>query len=77
MLAGLVIFAFAGGFGTAVYVIGTTVARRLDQIVAALRGVPVEQFAPLATLARAENRIAVRRWAAHPSRVSARMRAVA
>lgn len=77
MLTGLVIFAFAGGFAAAVYTIGTTVAPRFDRIVSALRGQPVEQFAPLATLARAEHRIAIRRWAAQPARMAMRSRVAA
>jgi hypothetical protein len=55
---------FAGTFGASVYAIAATVMPRFDRIVGALRGAPQFDHYPLATLVRAEQRIAVRRWAA-------------
>jgi hypothetical protein len=55
---------FAGTFGASVYAIAATVVPRLDRILGALRGEPRFDLYPLATLVRAEQRIAVRRWAA-------------
>jgi hypothetical protein len=61
----LVSFAvFAGTLGVSVYAIAATVAPRFDRILAALRGQPQVDRHPLAALVRAEQRIAVRRWAA-------------
>lgn len=62
---------FAATFGVSIYAIVATVAPRFDRILAALRGQPIEQPHPLATLVRAERRIAVRRWAAQSSPRSA------
>ncbi len=68
---------FAGTLGVSVYAIAATIVPHLDRIVAALRGRP-QSYAPLATLVRAEQRIAVRRWAAQPRTAPApRMRAAA
>jgi hypothetical protein len=68
---------YAGTLGVSVYAIAATIAPRFDRMLAALRGRP-QSYAPLATLVRAEQRIAVRRWAAQPRAASApRMRAAA
>lgn len=54
---------FAGALGVSVYAIAGTIMPRLDRILAALRRQPQSEFHPLATLVKAERRIALRRWA--------------
>ncbi|RSV18779.1 hypothetical protein CA236_05965 [Sphingomonas sp. ABOLG] len=58
---------FAGTLGVSIYALVVTIAPRMDRIIGALRGQPAHRH-PLATLVRAEQRIAVRRWAATPVR---------
>lgn len=58
---------FGGAAATTGYALWTTFATNGEKIVKALAGQPHPRFAPLATLARAERRIAVRRWAAVPA----------
>ncbi len=68
---------FAGTLGVSAYAIAATIGPRFDRIIAALRG-QSHTYAPLATLVRAEQRIAVRRWAAQSRTAPAqRMRAAA
>ncbi|ONF97564.1 hypothetical protein SPHI_01940 [Sphingomonas jeddahensis] len=55
---------FAGTFAASAYAIVATVAPRFDRVIGALRGQPQPNAHPLAALVRAEQRIAVRRWAA-------------
>lgn len=57
---------FAGAFGTALAVIVAMVAPQWRRILRLAMGHVEQDFAPLSTLARAERRIAVRRWAAAP-----------
>lgn len=69
---------FAGALGAASFAIAITVGSRADRILAALRGQSLVQAQPLAALVRAEQRIAVRRWAAERRPVAtSRMRAAA
>lgn len=61
------IVVFVGAFAASVSVIYASVAPQWQRIVRLARGHAEAGFAPLATLAVAERRIAVRRWsAAHP-----------
>lgn len=79
MLAVVSFAVFAGAFLIAVYTLAVTVSAYSDRILGALRRqVPAERH-PLATLVRAEQRIAVRRWAAQTTRSTPahRMRAAA
>lgn len=76
MTALLAIAIFSGGMGVACWAIGGTVVPSLDRISDALLGRRPAGFAPLAQLAVAERRIAVRRWAA-ASPVPVRRRAAA
>lgn len=55
---------FAGAFAASAYAFVATIVPQLDRIAGALRMQPPEERHPLATLVRAEQRIAVRRWAA-------------
>lgn len=69
---------FAGTFGISIYALAATIAPRLDRVIGALRGQPLSPVQPLATLVQAEQRIAVRRWAAERRPVAMnRMRAAA
>ncbi len=77
MLIVLDVLVFGGATLGAVYAIWATVAPNLGRIMDALSGHPQPRFEPLATLVRAENRIAVRRWAATPARTSLRHREAA
>ena len=61
MIVGTLIF--AGAFAVAAAVIAMTVAPQWRRIMSLARGHVEAPFAPLATLAHAERRIAVRRWA--------------
>jgi len=54
---------FGGAFAVAGAVIGTTVAPQWSRITRLALGHVEPAFAPLQTLATAERRIAVRRWA--------------
>lgn len=73
MLTGLTLMAFGGAAGVSLYSLVCGVSPEMDRIVRALRGEPRARFAPLAHLARAERRIAVRRWsAAAPAMVQQR-----
>lgn len=63
MLTLLEFGAFGGAAATAGYALWTTIVPNGEKIMNALTGRPHARFAPLATLARAERRIAVRRWA--------------
>ena len=67
---------FAGALALSMYTMIATIAPALDQIRAALLG-EQRSFTPLATLVRAERRIAVRRWAATPARSTSVLRAAA
>ncbi len=64
MMMLLTIFVFACALTIALAAIAITVLPRLDQITRALAGLPATPAHPLATLVRAERRIAVRRWSA-------------
>ncbi len=69
---------FAGTFGISIYALAATIAPRLDRMIGALRGQPLSPDQPLAILVQAEQRIAVRRWAAERRPVAMnRMRAAA
>ncbi|MEH3037157.1 MAG: hypothetical protein PGN23_11830 [Sphingomonas adhaesiva] len=69
---------FGAALATAGYALAATVLPSTGKIVAALRGQPQQtRFEPLASLVRAERRIAVRRWAAAPARPSQRRREAA
>jgi hypothetical protein len=57
---------FAGALGLAISVIAMTVAPQWRRIARLASGQIEAPFAPLASLAQAERRIAVRRWAAGP-----------
>jgi hypothetical protein len=57
---------FVGALGLALAVIWTSVAPQWRRIARLAAGRVEEPFAPLASLAMAERRIAVRRWAATP-----------
>jgi hypothetical protein len=66
MIAILGFVIFAGALVTAVAVIVMMVAPQWQRIVSLAAGQAEPSFAPLAQLAVAERRIAVRRWAARP-----------
>lgn len=68
---------FAGTLGVSIYAIAATVAPRLDQIAAALRGQPQARHLPLASLVQAERRIAVRRWSQSRPSLAIQTRAAA
>lgn len=55
---------FSGALAVALYAIHVTIGENIDRILDALAGRPKVDFCPLARLARAEQQIAVRRWAA-------------
>lgn len=57
---------FTGAAAVSVAVIGMAVGPQWRRIVRLAAGQIEEPFAPLATLAHAERRIAVRRWASSP-----------
>lgn len=59
---------FGGAAATTGYALWTTIATNGEKIMKALTGRPHPRFAPLATLAHAERRIAVRRWSTGPAR---------
>lgn len=58
--------AFAGAMMASLVVMFVTIAPQWRRIVGLMLGQREAGFAPLATLAVAERRIAVRRWAAQP-----------
>lgn len=62
MLIVLDVLVFGGATVGAAYALGSTLAPNATKIMDALAGRPQPRFEPLATLVRAENRIAVRRW---------------
>ncbi|OWK32694.1 hypothetical protein SPMU_10340 [Sphingomonas mucosissima] len=64
MMAVVSFAVFAGAFAISVYTLSITITPRLDRILGALRKQTPEERQPLAALVRAEQRIAVRRWAA-------------
>lgn len=66
MVAVLSFFVFAGSLAMAVGVIAAMVTPQWRRIVSLAAGNAEAGFAPLATLAVAERRIAVRRWASNP-----------
>ena len=66
MIAILGFVVFAGALATAMTVIVMMVAPQWQRIVSLAAGHAEPSFAPLAQLAVAERRIAVRRWAARP-----------
>lgn len=64
MMTVMTLAIFSGALSTAGYALYSTLAPNLDKIIGALRGeMAMTRPAPLATLVRAERRIAVRRWA--------------
>ena len=67
MMTVLVVLAFGGLAFVSMYAMMVTIVPEGGRIVQALRGEPRARFAPLTQLARAERRIAVRRWAAMPA----------
>lgn len=66
MIALLGFVVFGGAFATAVTVIAMMVAPQWRRIMSLATGHAEVSFSPLAQLAVAERRIAVRRWAARP-----------
>lgn len=66
MVAMVSIMIFVGAFAVAAGVIVATVAPQWRRIVRLMDGHVEPAFMPLAQLATAERRIAVRRWAATP-----------
>lgn len=66
MVAMLSILIFAGAMAAAIGTIAMTIAPQWRRIVRLMDGQVEQGFAPLAHLATAERRIAVRRWAAQP-----------
>lgn len=77
MLIVLDVLVFGGAMAGAVYALGATLAPNAGKIMDALSGRPQQRFEPLATLARAENRIAVRRWSAASASQPHRLREAA
>lgn len=78
MVAMVSMMVFAGAFGTSASVIATMVAPQWRRIVRLSMGRTEPSFAPLAQLANAERRIAVRRWSASsPAPSFSRLRAAA
>jgi hypothetical protein len=55
---------FTGAFAVSAYVLAATIVPHFDRIVGALHKQTPADHQPLAALVRAEQRIAVRRWAA-------------
>ena len=80
MMTVVAILVFGGALALACFAIAATIAPRAGQIADILFGRAGHvgaRFEPLATLVRAERRIAVRRWAAAPSRPAFRTREAA
>ena len=67
MMTALATLTFMGAFGTAGYAIVASVAPQWRRIARLAAGHIEQPFSPLAQLAVAERRIAVRRWAASPA----------
>jgi hypothetical protein len=78
MVGFLAVTLFVGSFAFAAYVIAASIGPNAGRIVDTLFGRQVTA-APLATLVRAERRIAVRRWAAAsaPTPAARQLRAAA
>ena len=68
---------FTGAMALAMAAIWLSIAPQWRRIVRLATGNVEQPFHPLEQLARAERRIAVRRWSASPSSVPARMRVAA
>ena len=66
MVAVLSIVLFAAACAASVYVIAMAIGPQWRRIASLAMGNVEEQFQPLQQLARAERRIAVRRWASAP-----------
>lgn len=66
MIAVISILVFAGALALSIGVIAMAVGPQWSRIVRLALGNVETSFAPLETLARAERRIAVRRWASAP-----------
>jgi len=66
MVAIMSALVFAGALGTSAAVIAAMIAPQWRRIVSLATGHIEPSFAPLRTLATAERRIAVRRWASAP-----------
>jgi len=77
MLIILDVLVFGGATIGAIYALGVTVVPNAGKIMDALAGRPQPRFEPLATLVRAENRIAVRRWSSASVRPHSRWREAA
>ena len=77
MLAILTVLIFGGALATSAAVIYAMVAPQWRRIVGLAMGHDETSFAPLRTLAIAERRIAVRRWAAVPAHATIPLRAAA
>jgi len=77
MVAILSTMIFAGALATSIGVIAAMIAPQWRRIASLATGHLEPSFTPLRTLAIAERRIAVRRWAAAPAPVAGRMRAAA
>jgi len=77
MMALMSVLIFAGALALSVGMIAMTVRPQWQRIAQLASGNVEVGFAPLATLALAERRIAVRRWAATPPPAVGRARAAA
>ena len=66
MVAVLSLMIFGGAFVAAVAVIASSIAPQWQRIISLAAGNIEQGFSPLAQLATAEQRIAVRRWASAP-----------
>ena len=77
MLIVLDVLVFGGATVGAFYALGSTLVPNAGRIMDALAGRPQQRFEPLATLVRAENRIAVRRWSTSSGRPQPRFREAA
>jgi len=77
MMALMSVLIFAGAMALSVGMIVMTVRPQWQRIARLASGNVEAGFTPLATLALAERRIAVRRWAATPPSTAGRIRAVA
>ncbi|WP_375270671.1 hypothetical protein [Sphingomonas sp.] len=77
MLIVLDVLVFGGATLGAFYALGATLVPNADRIMDVLAGRPQQRFEPLATLVRAENRIAVRRWSSASPRPQQRWREAA
>ena len=67
MVTAVSILIFSGALALSLGVIAASIAPQWRRIARLASGQPEEAFAPLATLAHAERRIAVRRWASAPA----------